>query len=614
VTGVRSLRRSIAGLAGFLRRFSPQVRAQRGLIAGAAILIVAEVALRLAEPWPLGLVLDQVLGDQPGGPAWLAQLSDGVLIAGCAAAVVALAGLRALAAYLSTIALALAGNRILTEVRAELYRHVQRLSLRFHARSRTGDLITRLTGDVGRLQEVAVTAALPLVANTATLAGMVGVMFVVNAELALVSMIVLPLLSPTFARRSGRIRTAARRQRKREGAMASVAAESLNAIKVVQALGLERTQEQAFASQNQASLREGVQAKRLAAGLERKVDVLAAIGTALVLFFGARQVQGGRLSAGELVIFMLYLKTAFKPMRDLAKYTGRIAQASASAERIVELLDEAPEITDSPHAVEAPRFRGELAFEHVTFGYEPGRPVLRDVSLRVRPGETLALVGPSGAGKSSALSLMLRLYDPSDGRIRIDGWDVRDVTLASLRAQIAVVLQSSVLFGVTVRENIAHGAPDATPEQIESAARLANAREFIDRLPDGYDTVLGERGATLSGGQRQRIAIARAALRDAPVMLLDEPATGLDEESRRLVNAALERLTADRTTVVVAHDLSTVEHADQIVYLDHGEVVERGTHAELMALGGAYSTVYRLQGEGRAAGIAVEGWDDDDRA
>lgn len=614
MTGLRSLPASLLRLAAFFRRFGPEVRAQRRLLAGSALLIVAEVGMRLLEPWPIGIVLDEVLPEKPKGdlPAWLAGASEGTLLIGCAVAVVVLAGLRALASYLSTIGLALAGNRVLTKVRADLYRHVQRLSLGFHHSARTGDLITRLTGDVGRLQEVAVTAALPLVVNTATLLGMVGVMIWINPELGLVAVIVLPLLSPTFVRRSGGIRTAARRQRKREGEMASVAAESLGAIKVVQALGLEETLEKRFASQNVASLREGVRAKRLAAGLERKVDLLTAVGTALVLLFGARQVREGTLTPGELVVFMLYLKTAFKPMRDLAKYTGRIAQASASGERIVDLLDREPEIADAKHAVEAPPFRGEIAFEHVTFGYVPGRPVLRDVSLHARPGEVVAVVGPSGAGKSSALSLLLRLHDPSDGRVRIDGWDVRDVTLASLRSQIAVVLQGSVLFGVTVRENIAHGALGASQEQIEAAARLANAHEFIVQLPDGYDTVLGERGATLSGGQRQRLAIARAAIRDAPVTLLDEPTTGLDEENQRSVTDALRRLTENRTTIIVAHDLTSVEHADQILYLDHGEVVERGTHEQLMALGGAYAAVYRLQVQSRAAGVAAAHWEADD--
>ena len=608
-----SLRASLHGLGRFCRRFAPQVRAQRRLLAGSAALIVADVGMRLLEPWPLGLVLDEVLADKPAGnvPGWLAGASDGMLLVGCAAAVVVLAALRAMAAYLSTVGLALAGNRVLTEVRADLYRHVQRLSLRFHARARTGDLITRLTGDVGRLQEVAVTAALPLVVNTATLFGMVAVMVWINAQLALAAVAVLPLISPTFVRRSGRIRTVARRQRSREGAMATVATESLGAIKLVQALGLEGTLEKTFASQNDANLREGVRAKRLAAGLERKVDVLASAATAVVLLLGAHQVRSGSLTPGQLVVFMLYLKAAFKPMRDVAKYTGRIAQASASAERIVELLDEEPEIVDAPHAVDAPRFRGELAFEHVTFGYEPGRPALRDMSLRAPAGSMVALVGPSGAGKSSALGLFLRLYDPSDGRVRIDGWDVRDMRLESLRAQVAVVLQGSVLFGVSVRENIRYGAPAATDEAIEAAARLANAHEFIERLPEGYDTVLGERGATLSGGQRQRIAIARAAVRDAPIMLLDEPTTGLDEENQRAVSEALDRLTRDRTTVLVAHDLATAEPADEILYLEHGEVVERGTHAELMARDGAYATVHRLQTEGRAAGVAAEAWDRD---
>ena len=596
------MRESLPSLRRLLRRFAPYVRRQRWLVGVSTLLLLADVAFRLLEPWPLKYVLDQVVRDKPG-QGRLAGLDDGTLLAVCALAVIGVAVLRAGASYLSTVGLALAGNRVLTEVRAQLYRHVQRLSLGYHARARTGDLVTRLTGDVGRLQDVAVTAALPLVANTLTVVAMAGVMLWLNPLLAVVSLAAFPLMSPTFMSRGRSIRGVARRHRKREGAMASTATEALGAIKLVQALSLERILERRFASQNSASLREGVRAKKLAAGLERKVDVLVAVGSALVLYVGAQQVQRGALTAGELVVFMLYLKTAFKPMRDVAKYTGRIAQAAAAGERIVDLLDTEPEIRDEPGAVAAPPFRGEVAFDDVTFAYEPGgRPALDGVSLVAEPGQVVALVGPSGAGKSSAAGLLLRLYDPQRGAVMIDGRDLRSYTLASVRMQIAVVLQESVLFGVTVRENIAYGAPRATHDDVVAAAGLANAHEFITALPDGYDTVLGERGATLSGGQRQRIAIARAAIRQAPIVVLDEPTTGLDQENAQAVSEALANLAAGRTTFVVAHDLRTIEHADQILYLDDGKVVERGTHAELLAYGGRYATVHRLQSAARATG------------
>jgi len=594
------LARSLPSLRRTLARFKPHLRAQWHLVAAATVFILLETAMQLVEPWPLKFVLDRVIVETPAegesGIGFIDAMSTDALLVASSLAVVAAVALRALFAYLGTVALALAGNRVLTEVRAELYRHVQRLSLRFHARSRTGDLLTRLVGDVGRLQEVAVTAALPLAASTLTLIGMVIMMFVINWQLALVALAVFPLFSPSLVRRGGRIRAVGRRQRKREGEIAATASESLGAMRVVQALSLESAMEKRFAASNKASLREGVQAKRLAAGLERRVDVLVGFGTAIVLWAGALQVRRGAITPGDLVVFLLYLKTAFRPMRDLAKYTGRLARAAASGERIVELLDEEVEVRDAPHARPAPRLCGDVRFEGVTFSYEPDqRPALAGIELEVPAGTHVALVGPSGAGKSTLASLVLRLYDPGDGRITVDGCDLRDLTLESLRGQIAVVLQESILFGLSVRENIRLGAPGCSDEELEHAVRLANAEAFIARLPAGYDTVLGERGATLSGGERQRLAIARAIVRNAAIVVLDEPATGLDSENAHEVGEALRRLTAGRTTFHIAHALHTVADADLILLIEHGRIVERGTHDELLARGQRYAAMHTMQ-------------------
>ena len=595
-----SLRRSLPSLGRTLRRLRPYARTQWPLMAAGVLFILLEVAMRLLEPWPLKFILDDVITDTPSEGSSGIPLIDGLgpeaLLAVCVVAVALIAGLRALFSYLSTIALALAGNRVLTAVRADLYRHIQRLSLRFHHRARAGDLITRLVGDVGRLQDVAVTAALPLAANVLTVIGMAAVMLAINWQLALVALAIFPFFSPSLLRRGGRIRTVARAQRKREGEMAATASEALGAMRVVQALSLERAMEGRFARSNQASLRDGVKAKRLAAGLERRVDVLVGVGTALVLWFGALQVRSGAITPGDLVVFLMYLKTAFKPMRDVAKYTGRIAQAAASGERIVELLDEEVEVVDAPGALDVLWLRGDVRFEGVGFTYEDGHvPALAGVDLEVPAGTRVGVVGPSGAGKSTVASLLLRLYDPTAGRVTIDGHDLRSMTLQSLRAQVAVVLQDSVLFGLTVRENIRLGRADASDEEIEQAARLANAHGFVLALRDGYDAVLGERGATLSGGQRQRLAIARAALRDAPIVVLDEPTTGLDEANERVVGEALRRLGDGRTTFHITHALQTVADADLLVFVDAGRVVEQGTHDELMALGGRYAETYRLQ-------------------
>ncbi|MGH8875486.1 MAG: ABC transporter ATP-binding protein, partial [Acidimicrobiia bacterium] len=419
--------------------------------------------------------------------------------------------------------------------------------------------------------------------------------------LTLVALSAVPLFLLTMLRLTRRISTVARKQRRIEGELASTASESLGAIKVVQSYSLEGRFESTFADHNRRSLKDGVKAKRLTAGLERKTDVLVAIATGLVLLFGAQMVLGGTLTPGDLVVFITYLKNAFKPMRDTAKYTGRLATAAASGERIVDILDTEPDIRDRPDAREAPPLRGEVRFEGVSLAYGEGREVLRELDLVARPGERVALVGSSGAGKSSLAGLLLRLYDPDQGRITVDGTDIRELTLASLRGQIAIVLQESVLFATSIGENIALGAPGAGRREVEAAARLAGAHQFITALPDGYQSVVGERGDTLSGGERQRIAVARAAIRKAPIVILDEPTAGLDRRNQAAVLEALRRLSHGRTVFHIAHDLATVRDADQILYLDDGRVVEAGSHDQLIWRNGRYAAMYRFQEQNRAA-------------
>jgi ATP-binding cassette subfamily B protein len=365
----------------------------------------------------------------------------------------------------------------------------------------------------------------------------------------------------------------------------------------VHSLSLETAFTHAFASESEKSLTEGVRATRLSAGLERTVDVLIAVATAVVLWYGARLAMRGALSPGDLLVFLAYLKQAFKPMKDFAKYTGRLAKAASAGERVIELLEREPDVRDLLGAKPAPAFSGHVVFERVSFAYEPDCPVLQHIAIEARPGERIAIVGPSGSGKSTLVGLLLRLFDPTRGRVTIDGHDIRDYTIASLRAQISVVLQDTTLFTASVRDNIALGAPAAGADEIEAAARLANAHEFIAQMPNGYDTPIGERGVTLSAGQRQRIAIARAAIRRAPILILDEATTGLDVERERAVIEALERLARGRTTFVVTHDLRQAATADVILFLDGGRIAERGTHEELMRAGARYASLYRLQDE-----------------
>ena len=594
-----NLEQSLPVLGRFVRRFWPALRKHRKLMAGSVLVLIAEVFLRLLEPWPLSFVIDFVVA--PAEPdrglrlPGLEELSDRTLITAAAAALVAVASLRAFSQYLSAVGFALSGNRFLTEVRDDLYRHLHALSLSFHARSRGGDLLVRVIGDVGLLREVTVTALLPLLGNCLVLVGMFLVMLWMDWRLALVAASTIPLFWLATVRLGRRIQVAAREQRRREGGLASTAAESIGAIQTVQVYSLDTMFSNAFRSANRQSLREGVRGQRLAARLERTIDVLAAVSQALVLWFGAHAVLSGRLSAGELLVFVSYLRSVFRPVRNFAKYTARLAKASAAGERVLEVMDQEPDVRDLPGAIEAPPLRGAIRFEGVSFAYEPGHPTLHEICFEVRPGQRVALVGPSGSGKSTLLRLLVRFYDPVQGRVLVDGRDVRDFTLASLRAQMGVVLEDTLLFAASVHDNIAYGRPAADPAEIVEAARVALADDFVRALPEGYASVLGERGVTLSKGQRQRIAVARAALRQAPLLLLDEPTSGLDEESESAVIAALERLARGRTTLLVTHELRHATRCDAIFFVERGRIVERGSHDELLALGSRYATTYRMQ-------------------
>lgn len=590
----------IPGIGRILKRFSPYIRKQQSLITLSMLALFGEIALRLLEPLPLKFIFDELFVQQAGGAVLhpvplIGALDTRSLLLLCAIAIVALAGIRGIAAYWSTVGFALAGNRVLTEIRSVLYTHLQTLSLSFYSRTRSGDLTLRVISDVAVLQEVVVTALLPLLANCLILLGMVGVMFWLNAQLAILGLTLLPIFWFSTFRLTQRIRAVSKQQRQREGSMAATAAESIGAIKLVQALSLQDKFTTVFTHQNQKSLKEGVKAKRLSAQLERTVEVLLATATALVLWRGAELVLRNALTPGDLLVFLTYLKNAFKPVRDFAKYIGRLAKASAAGDRILDLLDQAPDIYDLPEAKPAPRLAGAVQFDNVSFAYEPGYSVLQDISFTVKPGQRVAIVGYSGSGKSTLTTLLLRLYEPDQGTILIDNQDIRRYTLESLRTQMSVVLQDSLLFAASVWDNIAYGASTATEADVIAAAKLANAHEFILNLPQGYDTILGERGVTLSGGQRQRLSIARSAIRQAPILILDEPTTGLDKANEQEVIDALERLSVGRTTFLIVHDLELAARADFIFYMERGRLVERGTHEALMQLNDRYAALYRLQ-------------------
>lgn len=577
-TSSRKLRPSaLRRTVGLIR---PHLGGQRRLLAGGGLLLVLEVVFRVLEPWPVKLVVDAVtrsLGADLGGPGPTATTQ---LLLAAGLATISLVGLRAVSNYGSTVCFALGGSRIATQLRARVFDHVQGLSRSYHGTARSGDVVQRLVADVGRLQEVGVTAGMPLLVNCFTLVAMLGVMAWLDPYLALISLgaILLFLLSSRTS--TGKITSASRKTRRSEGDLANIAQETMAGMVHVQAYGMEGERSRHFRGSNAKSLKEGVKARRLAAALERRTDVLVGIATAAVLFLGGTRVLQGAMTPGDLVIFLTYLKTSMKPLRDLAKYTGRIARASASGERVADILDVEPDIVSPPHPVSVGSVRGALSLEQVDLEFEPGVPVLQQLSLSVRPGETVAVVGPSGSGKSTVISLLLRLLDPVGGSVRLDGVDLRDLDLTELRGAMALVQQDAILFTGTIQDNIVQGDPDATPEQVDRAARLARVTEFTDRLPDGLQTVVSERGTSLSGGQKQRISLARAFLRDAPVLLLDEPTTGLDPENVELVSQAIRNLARGRTCVMVTHDLETAGWADRLVLIEEGRVAWQGAPAD----------------------------------
>jgi ATP-binding cassette subfamily B protein len=587
------------------RRFVSAYR--RRLFVG-VVLALVETGFGLAQPWPLKIIVDDVLlkRGQAGGTTLLAGIavSPEWLLGAGVVAILVIAGLSALAGYGATLLMEGAGQRIGNDIREAAFAHLQRLSLRYHGEHPVGDLTARVTGDVDRVQDMLVQVLAGLVPNLLLVVGMVAVMVAVDPGFALLALAATPIMALLIYRSTISMKLASRRARGFGGEVAAAATEGLGAIEVVQAFSLEDRSRARFRDLNRASLDASLAAIRLEARMDPVVDVSAAVSTAIVFWFGANRVLSGTLTVGLLLVFLAYVGSLYRPIKSLSKLSYVISRGNASAERIRSILGEDPEIADRPDAVPLRRIRGQVRFERVSFAY--GREqVLDDVSLAIEPGEVVAVVGRTGAGKSTLASLVPRFHDPDTGAVLVDGIDVRAVTLRSLRAQVALVLQDSVLFRGTIRDNIACGRPDATAQDVETAVRLALVDEFTDRLPDGLLAGVGERGLNLSGGQRQRIAIARAIVRGAPILILDEPTSALDPASEVLVVEALHNLMATRTTLVIAHRLSTIRRADRVVVLDGGRIIESGPPAILVAEGGAYARMLRLQGlgEGRHSPI-----------
>jgi ATP-binding cassette subfamily B protein len=571
------------------------------------VLVLGASGAALLQPWPLKLVLDHVVGNQPA-TGWLTQhySKTGLLALLCLALLVIelVMGLfNVLSAYLlNAVAL-----RMVFKLRCNLFDHVQRLSLSFHESRAVGDSLYRITWDSYCLQAIFSEGLIPGLTAGTTLAGIAIVLLSRDWRLGLAALAVaVPLLllirglDKPMAEQSTKVH-------EHESLVSSRVQETLTGIRAVQAYGREQYESARFRSQASASLAANLRLTVVQTGSQALVGLILAAGTSAVIWISARGVMQGRMSAGDLVLLVSYAAMVFKPLETLAYTAGALQNAAAGARRVLTVLDWAPEVAELPEAIHFPdRARGELAFDHVSFAYKAGSPVLHDISLTVPAGSSLAIVGPSGAGKTTLAGLLLRFYDPVAGKVTLDGLDIHQLALSSLRNNIALVTQEPILFAASIRENIAYGRPEASQQQIEQAARAAGAHEFISRLPEGYETQLAERGATLSSGQRQRLAIARAFLKDAPVLILDEPTSALDVQTEEALLQALESLMKNRTTIIIAHRLSTVRCADRIAVVQDGSIKECGTEQELLARGELYAHLHRLHFEEQVAGPSEE--------
>ncbi len=574
---------------------------KRSLLLG-FLCIMGESVADVLQPWPLKIVLDNVIGHRKSH-GWLFALiqrfagteAHSILLVACGA-VVAIALLDAFCSYGDKYLTTSVGQWVTHDLRSSLYAHVQRLSMSYHDTSKTGDLISRVTSDIDSIQSFIVQGLLGILVNILTLIFMIGVMFYLNWRFTLVALAVVPLLFAIVYSYTRRAKKASREVRQHEGKMISVVQEVLGSIRVVKAFAREDYEVQRLEGESLETVEAALRARAMKAKLVPMVDIVVAAGTCAVLYFGASFALQGGLSAGSMVVFISYLGKMYKPMQELSKIMDTYTKADIGYERIQEIIGNNDKMRDLPGAKAAPKLQGYIDLEDVSFSYTEDRPVLKNVNLHIEPGHTIALVGPTGSGKTTLVNMIARFYDPTSGIVKVDHTDVRQFKQVSLRQQISFVLQDTVLFSGTIWENIAYGRPEASKEEIIQAAEAANASEFIDKLPKKYATVVGERGMTLSGGQRQRIAIARAIVRNSPILILDEPTAALDAESEHLVFEALDRLMAEKTAIVIAHRLSTVRSADCIYVVKEGSIVESGTHEELMKRDhGIYHQLYNIQ-------------------
>ncbi|MBO0724710.1 MAG: ABC transporter ATP-binding protein [Blastocatellia bacterium] len=572
----------------------------RRSLATALLCIFGFTLTELLAPWPLKIIFDYVLLGKalPHSLLWLGGLmaqGKTVAVILVSLSIVLIAGGRSLFDYFQIYQTSRVGYQMVHILRRELFSHLQGLSLYFHNRARSGELLNRVTTETEVLKDTFAESVMTASSQLLTVAGMFVIMFLLNWKLAMVAMATLPILFYSLASIYQKLKVTARKQREREGMIAARLSEVLTSVPLVKAYGRERYEQERFDAESAITLEQGIEAERLAAVAMRSLELIKAAGLWVTVLFGALLALRGEMTPGDVLVFTAYLTDMYKPLRNLAKLSTRYSRAVVSVRRIQEIFETEPEGRDDAAAVEAPRLKGEIAFDRVSFDYGNGRKVLDDVSFTIAPGQRVALVGPSGAGKSTIASLLLRFYDASSGEIRIDGVDIRRYSRESLRREIGIVLQDSILFGASIRDNIAYGKPDAALEEVVEAARKAHAHEFIVSLPEGYDTIIGERGATLSGGQRQRICLARAIIKRPSALILDEPTSAVDAESAALIHDALEQLQQGKTTLVIAHNFTAMEKFDQILVLKNNRVLEHGTHERLLEQKGRYYRLYQRQ-------------------
>jgi ATP-binding cassette, subfamily B, bacterial len=577
-----------------LSRLLPYSRPHLWSIGWILLQVLLMAGFELLKPWPLQVVIDNVLGSKPLPIAGLSSSREGLLLLACMVIVFVHFGAGALTLLHNYTAIRI-GQNMVNDLRSALYAHLQRSSLAFHGRQRVGDLLYRITADSFAVQTMIMNGALPILSALVLLAGMLVVLFPLNPVLTVLALTVVPILFALIAQFNRKIVDVATEVRATESRVYSLVQWSMSAIKLVQAFTKEEEEHRRFMGASQQSLRATLQLYSWQTLYSGTVNLVIAGGTALVVFAGARAVISGTLSVGQLIVFVSYLAQLYAPVNQITQSWGLIAGARAGARRIFEILDTEPELKDGTKSFPPRGARGEVAWSEVSFRYRADAPVLSGIDLRVTAGTNIAIVGPTGAGKSTLLGLLPRFYDPISGSVTIDGIDVREYTLRSLRDQIAMVLQPPLLFPLSARDNIAYGRPGADDQAIEQAARAARIHDVIASLPEGYDTVLGESGASLSEGEKQRITIARALLRNAPILILDEPSSALDVQTEALVMAGIDRLMEGRTTFLIAHRLSTVRRCDSIVVLVGGVIVEQGTLPELLNRDGFFAEYYRIQ-------------------